>query len=111
MLSCPSIQDILMNSLILQHQDNAEISMVSPSSSSFLLLDQAVKSLFEETIERFLNKDKNQERETKFSLLSSGYSLVLCGHSLGAALACRLGDMFTKRNKGSTSIDSIQVHN
>jgi len=103
------IQGILMNSLILQHQDNAEISMVSPSSSSFLLLDQAAKSLFEETLERYLHKDKNQEREKSFSLLSSGYSLVLCGHSLGAALACRLGDMFTKRNKGSTSIESIQV--
>ncbi len=103
------IQGILMNSLILQHQDHTEMSMVSPSSSSFLLVDQAVKSIFEETLERFLYKGTYKGRETKFSPLSLGYSLILCGHSLGAALACRLGDMFKRRNKGSTSKESFQV--
>lgn len=102
------IQGILMKSLILQHQDHSETSMVSPPSSTFLLLDKAVKSLFEETLQRYLNSNKGQESEESSSILSSGYSLVLCGHSLGAALVCRLGDMFTRRNK-DTDLNPIHV--
>mmetsp|Transcript_970 Transcript_970/g.2275 ORF Transcript_970/g.2275 Transcript_970/m.2275 type:complete len:692 (-) Transcript_970:161-2236(-) len=101
------IQGILMKSLSLQHQDNSETSMVSPPSSTFLLLDKAVKSLFEETLQRYLNSSTGQKSEESSSILSSGYSLVLCGHSLGAALVCRLGDMLTQRNN---EIDSNPIH-
>jgi len=102
------IQGILMKSLILQRQDHSETSMVSPPSSTFLLLNKAVKSLFEETLERYLNNNTGQESGESSSALSSGYSLVLCGHSLGAAIVCRLGDMLTQRHK-DTDLNPIHV--
>ena len=100
------IKDTLMNSLVLQHKGSN--CVVGPATPSFLLLDQAVKSLQEEILLRFWNKnsgDKNEETHFDFS---TGYTLILCGHSLGAALACRLGDTFKHPNR-EKALKSIPV--
>jgi len=93
------IKTILMSSLFLQQEEHSATITAASPSSSFLLLDQAVKSLFEEILLRYLHTNTGEEP----SFLSSGYSLVLCGHSLGAALACKLGDMLTQRNRDTVS--------
>lgn len=102
------IKTILMSSLFLQQEEHSAIIMAASPSSSFLLLDQAVKSLYEEILLRYLHTNTGEVNEVSPSFLSFGYSLVLCGHSLGAALACKLGDMLTHRNRDTVS-KSIKV--
>jgi len=97
------IKTILMSSLLLQQQDQSATSNTSAPSNSFLLLDQAVESLSEEIIYRYTHANATKGNDTSSSYLSSGYSLVLCGHSLGAALACRLGNALTDRNRNTIS--------
>lgn len=101
------IKGILMNSLILQHKgDNSGMNSVGSDSTSFCLFDQAVKSLHKDILLRYLTKnDGNENDQTHFDF-SSEYTLILCGHSLGAALACRIGDVFKHpgREKDSKSI-------
>ena len=92
------IKAILTSSLVLQHQGNGAMGMV-PSSSSFLLLDEAVKNLYEEILLRYLCTNAGDKKDVSSFVFSSEYSLILCGHSMGAALACRLGDMLKRRNR------------
>lgn len=99
------IKTILMSSLFLQQEEHSATITAASPSSSFLLLDQAVTSLSEEILLRYLHTNNTREEP---SFLSSGYSLVLCGHSLGAALACKLGDVLTQRNRATVS-KSFQV--
>lgn len=87
------IKEILMNSLFLQQNgDKPGMNSVGSVSASFCLLDQAVKSLHKELL-RYLTKNAGEENDQTNFDFSSGYTLILCGHSLGAALACRLGDV------------------
>jgi len=102
------MKNILMSSIFLQQQEHSATSRIPAPSSSFFLLDQAVKSLSEEILLRYLHTNTAEEKKGSLPFLSSGYSLVLCGHSMGAALACRLGDTLTGR-KEDTASEAIEV--
>ena len=97
-----------MSSLYLQQQNHCDTKPVDSQSNPFLLFDKAVQSLAEEILLRYLHTEDVKHSGTTSAFLSSGYSLVLCGHSLGAALACRLGKYFTHRNQGNVS-DAFEV--
>ena len=101
------IQTILRSALLLQQQGQSPVTQASPSDS-FFLLDEIVKSLYEEILLRYVNTNIDDKSRTRFSFLSSGYSLVLCGHSIGAALACKLGEMLTNQNVDNIS-ESFEV--
>jgi len=96
----------LMSSFLLQQRDHrAKDADSTPSSSSHI--DQAVMSLYNEIL-HFLDT-KMERGNDESSLLSSEYSLVLCGHSFGAALACRLGCKLKHHNRKTFS-EAFDVH-
>jgi len=101
------METILISSLDLQQQNRSLQTKASPSNS-FFLLDEAVKCLSEEILLRYSIANNVGNHNTGTSFLSSGYSLVLCGHSMGAALVCRLGDMLTNRSR-DTILDAFDV--
>lgn len=104
------IKNALTKSLFLQQQqqqqqrtnDSSNSSSNAPSSRP-LLLDKAVEHLYEDIVLRYLQTTLAEEKEPSSSapssFLSSGYTLVVCGHSLGAALACRLGAALRNGNR------------
>lgn len=105
---CDRIKTILSSNLFMQQQGRSALGSTTTPSNPFLLLDQAVKSLYEEIRSAYLHTSADEENEESSSFLSSGYTLVLCGHSLGAALACRLGNEITQRNRDAVS-EAIKV--
>jgi len=84
------IKNLLANTLVLQQQQQQHCPN-KHKRSSLLLEDGAIGSLSREILLRYL-PNRPREENTESSFLSSGYTLVLCGHSMGAALACRLGE-------------------
>jgi hypothetical protein len=73
------------------------------------VLDEAVQCLSEEIIRRYLEQMDGKEKDP--SSLPPGNKLVVCGHSLGAASACRLGAVLKHKLKDLPSLHcSVQVY-
>jgi hypothetical protein len=66
------------------------------TTSSTAILDQATDYLLEEILHYL--------RSTK--VIVTGYNLIVCGHSIGAALACRLGIALKNSNDNDNDIYS-----
>lgn len=103
------MKSILMSSLIQQQQDQSLVDKTS-ASNSFVLLHEAAKSLSQEIICQYQRQKTAKKTASSSPFLSLGYSLVLCGHSMGAALACQLGDLLTKRNRELSDSYDVRVY-
>lgn len=103
------IETILTSSQFLQQQYQSSSSTETASSTSLLLLDQAAKTLSKEILLRYIDASCEESNEESLFSLSQGHTLVLCGHSSGAALACRLGELLTHQTRTTVEAPEVRV--
>lgn len=102
--SVESDRDRIQNTLAAN-----ELLQNDGEDTRFKVLDEAVQYISDEIIHRYL--EKIDGKETSPSSLPPGYKLVVCGHSLGAASACRLGAVLRHKLKDLQSLDcDVQVY-